>query len=188
MPAPHSLAQVCRQHSPAQPSPAQHSPAHPGPGQLAAARPGRSLSGPGRRSDCYVVRFLPLSPLEKNSWESFGRLEVWHCSTLVALAHLGASRSPEMHPGIRTVEAGVPSSAQLALVRFWARVALWPPKADEVLFVALRVPFMLFKHLSPRFLTKIYSAAAFGCGASAFGGLLRRQLPSCFSRLPKICF
>jgi len=38
-----------------------------------------------RRSDCYVVRFLTLSPLEKNWWESFGRLEVWHCSPLVSL-------------------------------------------------------------------------------------------------------
>ena len=139
-PAPQSLAQVCRQHSPAQPSPAQHSPAHPGSGQLAAARPRRSWSGPGRRSDCYVVRFLTLSPLEKSPWESFGRLEVWHCSTLVALAHLGASRSPKMHPGIRNVEAGVPSSGQLALVGFWARVALWPPKADKVFFLALCVP------------------------------------------------
>ena len=73
--AQHSLAQVCRQPSPAQPSS----------GQLAPARARRSWSGPGRRSAYYVVRFLPLSPPEKNSWESFGRLEVWHCSPLVSL-------------------------------------------------------------------------------------------------------
>ena len=74
---------------PAQPSPgvpsAQPSPAQRSPGQLAPARARRSWSGPGRRSAYYVVRFLPLSPLEKNSWESFGRLEVWHRSPLVSL-------------------------------------------------------------------------------------------------------
>ena len=92
----------------------------------------------------------------------------------MALAHLGASRSPKMHPGIRNVEAGVPSSAQLALVRFWARVALWPPKADKVLFLALCVPLYCSNIFLRDFLQKSIapqpSAAARPPAAASCGG------------------
>ena len=137
--AQHSLAQVCRQPSPAQPSS----------GQLAPARARRSWSGPGRRSAYYVVRFLPLSPLEKNSWESFGRLEVWHRSPLVSLP-------------------------LLALVRFLARVALWPPNAEKAFFLALCAPLYVSNIFLRDFLQKSIapqpSAAAHPPSAASCGG------------------
>ena len=138
---------------PAQPSPgvpsAQPSPAQRSPGQLAPARARRSWSGPGRRSAYYVVRFLPLSPLEKNSWESFGRLEVWHRSPLVSLP-------------------------LLALVRFLARVALWPPNAEKAFFLALCAPLYVSNIFLRDFLRKSIapqpSAAARPPSAASCGG------------------
>ena len=134
---------------PARPSPgvpsAQPSPAQRSPGQLAPARAPRSWSGPGRRSAYYVVRFLPLSPLEKNSWESFGRLEVWHRSPLVSLP-------------------------LLALVRFLARVALWPPNAEKVFLLALCAPLYVSNIFLRDFLALQPSAAARPPSAASCGG------------------
>ena len=90
------------------------------------------------------------------------------------MAHLGASRSPKMHPGIRNVEVGVPSSAQLVLVRFWARVALWPLEADKVLFLALCAPLYCSNIFLRDFLQKSIapqpSAAARPPAAASCGG------------------
>ena len=100
--------------------------------------------------------------------------------TARGLAPLGASRPPKMHPGTRNVEAGVPSSPPLALVRFLARVALWPPNAWKVFFLALCAPLYVSNIFLRDFLQKSIapqpSAAAHPPSAASCGG---SSLPAC---------